>query len=81
MKPTLDAQVARFAEYLRRYQAWGSLHIVLADGNVGDDSVLFCKEFALEQGDTEGVELADVLLQMSKTQRRKLPYAAREALR
>lgn len=80
-KPTIDAVVGRFAEYLRRNLAWGCLHIVLDDGNIEDDSVLFCKRFAIEQGDKEGAELADLLLQMSKTQRKKLPHAARDAMR
>jgi hypothetical protein len=50
----------------------GSLHIVLDDGNVDDGSVEFCRKFAMEQGDDDGVALADILLRMSRTQRHKL---------
>ncbi len=50
----------------------GKLHIVLDDGNVNDDSVKFCRQEAEKIGDSDGVALADLLLRMSKTQRRKL---------
>jgi hypothetical protein len=54
---------------------WGSLHIVLADGNVDDIDVQFCIDHAREIGDSDGERLAVILLGMTKTQRRKLPYA------
>lgn len=50
----------------------GNLHIVLDDGNVKDSNVQFCLNQAEENGDVKGVELAKILLQMSKTQRLKL---------
>lgn len=50
----------------------GSLHIVLEDGNTQDGDVMFCLEYAQKQGDMDGVELAELLLSMSKTQRKKL---------
>lgn len=50
----------------------GSLHIVLDDGNVDDASVAWCRDYARENGDRPGVELAEILLRMSQTQRRKL---------
>lgn len=50
----------------------GSLHIVLEDGNVEDSSVAFCLKAAQERGDAPGVELASILLRMSRTQRLKL---------
>lgn len=53
--------------------SWGSLHIVLADGNIADSSVKFCLDHALNTGDCEGASLAKVLMKMSKTQRAKLP--------
>lgn len=57
----------------------GNLHIVLDDANVDDGSVHFCINAAREAGDTEGVKLGEVLLAMSKTQRRKLHTARRSA--
>lgn len=76
MKPTIPDVIARFRAYHAEYLAWGSLHIVLDDNNVDDDSVAFCKAWALEHGDAEGAALADILATMSKTQRRKLGSTA-----
>jgi hypothetical protein len=50
----------------------GNLHVVLDDGNIEDDCVKFCRERAVEEGDVDGIELADALLQLSYTQRRKV---------
>jgi len=50
----------------------GSLHIVLDDGNTDDSSVLFCIRRAHQLDDTDGITLAEILLKMSRTQRRKL---------
>ena len=55
----------------------GSLHIVLDDGNVDAADVQWCLRYAQEQGDEDGVRLASLLLQMSRTQRTKL-YRARK---
>ena len=50
----------------------GSLHIVLEECNVKDSDVKFCLKYAKERGDGKGVELAELLLKMSKTQRGKI---------
>lgn len=50
----------------------GNLHIVLEDGNIKDDDVQWCLDNARERGDASGVELAELLLKMTKTQRTKL---------
>jgi hypothetical protein len=50
----------------------GNLHIVLADGNVSDADVEFCRFAAREAGDMEGEILACILATMSKTQRKKI---------
>jgi hypothetical protein len=63
----------RFYAYYRKNPTWGSLHIVLDDGNIYDDHVQFCIDYARERGDVEGAELGEILLRMSRTQRRKLP--------
>lgn len=76
MKPSNTLSVAEIADRFRAYreanQTWGSLHIVMEDGNVRDKHVRFCIESALEQGDTKGHELACLLLGLSTTQRNKL---------
>ena len=74
-KPTItDALVARLRDY--NPGAWGSLHIVMEDGNVRDGDVEFCIQDALKLRDWRGAELACVLRQMSRTQRRKLYHVA-----
>ena|SRR5208337_113616 len=50
----------------------GSLHIILDDGNIDDGCVRFCIEEATTRGDPFGREIAEQLLVLSKTQRRKL---------
>jgi hypothetical protein len=79
-KPTIPEVIERFREYHRKpgNLAWGSLHIVLDDGNVEDAHVAFCVEHAEAQGDTEGAELARILLAMSKTQRSKIGRLAHQ---
>ena len=72
-KPTIPEVIERFRTYYTENPAWGHLHIVLDDGNVSDDNVIFCLDEARTCGDHEAVELAEILLRMSKTQRRRLP--------
>ena len=50
----------------------GALHIVLDDENVEDEHIEYCKQYAAEIGDTDGIALAELLLRMSKSQRHKL---------
>ena len=73
-KPTLPEVLPRFKAYVARpgNGAGGSLHIILADGNDRDGHVQFCLEWAQQHKDVEGAELAQILLVMSRTQRRKL---------
>lgn len=50
----------------------GSLHIVLDDGNIADHHITYCIQYAKEQNDIEGEKLGQLLLQASKTQRKKI---------
>lgn len=52
--------------------SWGSLHIVLEDGNVKNADVEYCLQYAKDNDDIEGEKLANILLRMSKTQRLKI---------
>lgn len=72
--------IERFVSYYTKNPVWGSLHIVLDDGNVEDQFLHFCIAHAEEKNDQEGAELGKILLQMSKTQRSKLPYSVDEFL-
>lgn len=73
-KPTIPEVLPLLREYVATpgNGVGGSLHIVLADGNVADHHVRFCLEQAKAKGDSKGVELAELLLRMSKTQRIRL---------
>lgn len=72
-KLTLTPELkARFQAYHDLNPVWGSLHIVLEDGNVKDHFVQFCIDYAVHHGDEEGVDLGVILLCLSKTQRLKL---------
>lgn len=81
-KPTIPDVVSDFTDYREKpgNGAWGSLHIVLDDGNVTDDDVRFCIDWAEHNGDSDGKRLGEVLLRMSKTQRKKLPWAVCRSL-
>ncbi len=76
---TIPDVAERFSAYLAKPEnvLWGSLHVVLEDGNVADHFVSWCRDYAIEQGDIEGAALAEILLKMTTTQRRKLPYRFR----
>ncbi len=73
-KPTVPEVLPLVRAYYARpgNSAGGSLHIVLEDGNVKNRDVEFCRLWAEERGDVDGVALAEILLNMSQTQRRKL---------
>lgn len=75
-KPTIPEVLDRFRAYHPANLAWGHLHVVLDDGNVRDDSVFFCFSLAWAAQDREGIELALLLLRMSRTQRLKLGRVA-----
>lgn len=75
-KITVPDVLDRFRAYHAREPLWGSLHIVLDDGNIDNASVRFCAKYAAEELDYEGLELAELLLQMSGTQRRKIARMA-----
>jgi hypothetical protein len=55
----------------------GCLHIVLDDDNIKDKSVEFCIGVAEQAGHADCLELARLLLKLSKTQRIKLGDVAR----
>lgn len=78
-KPTIPDVIARFADYVEMpgNEVWGSLHVVLDDGNIQDSHVRSCIDLATERNDTEGANLARVLLTMSKTQRARLDQDVR----
>lgn len=71
-KPTIPEVLPRLRAYRAKHGEAGALHVVVDDGNTQDAFVRGAIETARERGDVEGAELAETLLQMSRTQRRKL---------
>ena len=75
----LFTQLLKFAKYWKDSgQTWGSLHIVLDDFNVEDESVEHCKQWAVAEEDTLGVELAEILLQQTEFARFCIGRAAED---
>lgn len=66
----------RFIEYRRKEPVWGLLHIVLEEGNVSDSDVDYCIARAEHACDSEALELARILRQMSRTQRCRIDALA-----
>lgn len=50
----------------------GNLHCVLDDGNLDAISISWGRQRALDAGDTDGVTIADKLLKMTSSQRRRV---------
>ena len=74
MKKTIPEVLPLVEAYLAKEGngAGGSLHLVLEDGNTDPRSIRFCIAEARKAGDTDGVELGETILGLSKTQRKKL---------
>ena len=77
-RPKVPDVVERFKAYhlMHGHGAWGSLHVVLDDGNLADHNVEGCIDWARLQGDEEGELLGRILLRMSKTQRGRIAQLA-----
>lgn len=69
---TVDSVLAKARTYYEAHPAGGSLHIVLADGNIEADHVRFCVEYAQKEKDAEGEALAMELLCLTESQRQKI---------
>lgn len=52
--------------------AGGSLHLILSDGSVEESSVNVCLTHAKAENDYDGIRLAETLLKLSLSQRRKV---------
>ena len=78
--PTIPEVMPLVREYysIPGNSAGGSLHVVLDDGNIGDDSIRFCLCECDKDSDKKGAELCKLLLRMSKTQRKKIYQHVRE---
>ena len=61
-----------FDHYSCNHPAWGSLHIILADGNIRRSDLRFCLQWAKRKGDWEGFILVQLLFLLSHSQLKKL---------
>lgn len=71
-QPLSKENLDKFKVYVRSNGGAGVFSIVLEDKNVQDKHVQFCKELAEKSKNAEAVELADIMLGLSKSQRIKL---------
>jgi len=71
-RPTVPDVIERFRSYHRGNPVWGALHVILEAGNFRDKDCRWCAAHAREIGDSEGEALAETLLTMSQTQRRRI---------
>ena len=57
-----------FTAFFKCYESlnleYGSLHIVLSGGSIGDSSIEFCYEYAVDRGDIVGAYLASQLIRV-----------------
>jgi predicted transcriptional regulator len=53
----------------------GTLHMVLSNKNIRDSDIEFCLKAARDKNDTDGIEIAELLIKMSRTQRLKICHA------
>lgn len=51
-------------------------HVMVDDPNFDDSTAKFCYDFALERGHPDCQRLAGMLIEASKTQRRRINYLA-----
>lgn len=65
--PLVNAYVSK-----KGNQLGGNLAMVLSNDNILDSNIQFCLNQAEEKEDCEGVNLANLLLKLSKTQRLKI---------
>ena len=71
-RPTARDVRARIVAYYRKpgNEAGGYCHVVLDDGNLGDNSIRYCLGACELEMDTDGFEIMRLMLLLSKTQRR-----------
>lgn len=73
-RPTVPDVLELAAAYVRKpgNALGGNLHIFLEDENLDDGDLTFCRDRAAAARDGDGVRLAEALLAMTRTQRRRV---------
>lgn len=83
MKPTVPEVLPLLLAYLNKpgNNCGGSLHIITDDGNTHPGHAEWCLEYARKEGDTDAVAILELMVQMSRTQIRRLCALADKARR
>lgn len=66
-KPFLKELIAYYYDMPDK-AAGGYLHVVLDDGNISHEGILWCQNQCEEKGDTFGYFLCDILMQFSESE-------------
>ena len=76
MKPSASITVPEvldlFANYYEKHKNWNELSLVLLKANYNNDCAKFCLDEALKKNNPETIELAQILVKLSPTQRKKI---------
>lgn len=62
----------RMLRYYENNPTWGNLHIVMEDGNLEDNHIQWCIDYALDEGDGDAAVIGKYLLGLSREDRVKL---------
>ena len=69
----VDTVVAMLEIYYKKYNcSGGSLHIVVDDGNLDDNNIEYCIEWANNENDVAGFIIGTLLLKMNMRQRKNV---------
>jgi len=71
-KPTIPDVLPEMVRFMREHPVGGKLHIVIDDGNFDDESMRYSLEHAIAEQDAAALSLAEKMIRMSITQRRRL---------
>ena len=71
MKEILLNQIKQFLS-LDGNEVGGNLHIVLDDGNLDDENILFCRNLCIKTHDVLGRLICEGLLQITYKEREKI---------
>ena len=75
MKPAIPQALPLVRAVYRRHAAGCCLHILTDDGNVEHTDAHFCLDLARREGHSDCIAAAEMLVRMSRTQRRKIAAA------
>ena len=71
LKPVVGVLISYYRDELMN-SSGGNLHIVLDDGNIGDNDIWYCQEECEKRGDDMGYLIATVLRNFTETEREKM---------